>query len=430
MLKNVKSIILILFLISLIFSQQLDLRYSKIIRLNPVEDSSLVYTGLDLLVQNKFKTIKNKKVAVVFSSDDYTRDGRHILDVIRSEFPGQLIVFIQVLESEIKTQSSGFIFSKLDPVSKTKVLSITPDKLKIRYKDVRGCNLLLYDLQDTGIRESTPIAVLIELLKLSARSRIPLIILDRPNPINARVVEGPISNNSSVTKGCSLPIRHGLTIGELAIMINEEKWLDLPKPARLYVIPMFNYKRSMWYDNTGISWKVLPKKLVTIEGLLSYCSLFLAKNTNLSYGDGTYSPYELIGAPWISGERLVANLNSQNFSGVEFSKTVFTPGRIGEVCTEPIYLGRECSGVRLKITDRNTYEPIIVGSYITAIIAQFYPHHFKWLNPDNIDSIFGSDEYRMMVELGGDVKKLYPVWKAKLTEYQILRENYKIYPKE
>ncbi len=430
MLKNVKLIITILFLNSLIFSQQLDLKYSKIIRLNPVEDSSLVYTGLDLLVQNKFKTIKNKKVAVVFGSSSYTRDGRHILDIMKNEFPGQLIVFIQVLESEIKTQSSGLIFSKVDPVSKTKVLSITPDKLKIRYKDVKGCNILLYDLQDTGIRESTPIVVLIELLKLSAKSRIPLIILDRPNPINARVVEGPISNNSSVTKGCPLPIRHGLTIGELAIMINEEKWLDLPKPARLYVIPMFNYKRSMWYDDTGISWKVLPKKLVTVERVLSYCGLFFAENTNLSYGGGTYSPYEIIGAPWISGERLVKNLDKQNFSGVKFSKTVFTPGRIGEVCTDPIYLGRECSGVRLKITDRSTYEPILVGSYIIAIIAQFYPHHFKWLNPDNIDSIFGSDEYRMMVELGGDVKELYPVWIARLTRYQKIREQYFLYKRD
>ncbi len=115
---------------------------------------------------------------------------------------------------------------------------------------------------------------------------------------------------------------------------------------------------------------------------------------------------------------------------MEFSKIVFTPGRIGEVCTEPIYLGRECSGVRLKITNRNTYEPILVGSYITAIIAQFYPHHFKWLNPDDIDYIFGSDEYRMMVELGGNIKKLYPVWNAKLTEYIKIRSKYFVYSED
>ncbi len=186
MLKKDRYIFVIIILTSLIFSQELNLQYSKIIRLNPVEESSLVYTGLYLLVQNKFKTIKNKKLAVVFSSTCYTRNGRHILNVMKNEFTGQLLVFIQVLESVIETQSSGLIFSKLDPVSKTNVLNIAPGKLKIEYEDLKGCNLLLYDLQDT---------------------RIP--------------------------------------------------------------------------------WKVLTKKLVTVEGVLSYCGLFFAENTNLSYGYGT-----------------------------------------------------------------------------------------------------------------------------------------------
>lgn len=128
-------------------------------------------------------------------------------------------------------------------------------------------------------------------------------------------MEDPISTNSSVTKSCHLPIRHGLTIGELAIMINEEKWLELPKPARLYVIPMFNYKRSMWYDDTGLLLKFPFPELVTVEAVLSYSGLSFIEQTNLSYGDGTYTPFELIGAPWISGERLVVSLNNQNFQG-------------------------------------------------------------------------------------------------------------------
>lgn len=383
-----------------------------------------------MLVQNKFKTISTKNLTVVFGSASYTRDNRHIVDVLKNEFPGQLIALIQVLESEIKTLSSGFVFHKVDPVSKTNVMNITPDKLEIRYKDIKGCNLLLYDLQDTGIRESSAVAVLIELLKLSAMDRIPLIVLDSPNPINARVVEGPISTNSPVTKSCHLPIRHGLTIGELAIMINEEKWLELPKPARIYVIPMFNYKRSMWYDDTGLLLKFPFPELVTVEAALSYSGLSFIEQTNLSYGDGTYTPFELIGAPWISGERLVVSLNNQNFSGIEFSKTIFTPIKIEEMSTDPIYLGRECSGFKITVTNRDTYEPVLVGSYIVALIAQLYPHHFKWLNPDNVDSIFGSNEYRMVVELGGDVKKLYPVWKAKLTRYQKIREQYFLYKRD
>ena len=98
--------------------------------------------------------------------------------------------------------------------------------------------------------------------------------------------------------------------------------------------------------------------------------------------------------------------------------------------TDPIHLGRECSGFKITVTNRDTYEPVLVGSYIVALIAQLYPHHFKWLNPDNVDSIFGSNEYRMMVELGGDVKKLYPVWKSKLTGYQKIREQYFLYKRD
>lgn len=325
---------------------------------------------------------------------------------------------------------SGFKYKKIEPESKTNFICLTPDELKIGYEDIKGCNLILYDLQDIGIRESVAITLLIELLKLSAESRIPLLVLDRPNPLTAKMVGSPLLANSPLAKNCPIPLRHGLTTAELAIMINEEDWLKLRKPAILYVVPIANYTQSMWYDNTGLFHINAYLDKLNAEVALLYNSLFFVDHTNLSDGLGTGSPYEIVGAPWISSDFVLSKLVDQRFSGVTFINRSSTPKVARGVHPKPIYDGEECSGIQIIVTNRDVYEPAVVGSYLIGLIAQLYPHHFEWIDTDYIDAIFGGYEYRRSVELGRDLNKFGAIWRAGLTNYQILHEKYRLYPPE
>jgi len=426
MLKNVNIAILILVFPLFLFCKDQDYKYTKILAYQPSSDSAAIHTGLDLLIQNNFKIIKKKKIAIVCNDGSFDRNGSHILDIFTDRKDLQLVSIIQVVEKVYSSESSGMVIVA-DSINPVKNVTISPFQPTVFRKDLNGANLILIDLQNIGIRYENTLNVLISLMNLSAKTRIPLVLLDRPNPITASITEGPLAANSNLVPDARIPWRYGLTFGELALLINEEPWIPGKKGARLYLIPMVNYDRSLWFDQTGLPWGIPLDEIYTIEMLLSYCTTCFFKYSNVSNGQSSLFPWEVGGAPWISGPVIIQTLNRQELSGVEFSLATFVPGSKKNVLMSSQYIGQECTGIRINIMNRKIYRTSQTGSYLLGIIGQLYPRHFRWLNPDNIDSIFGSNEYRMMVELGGDVKELSPVWIARLTEYQKLREQYFLY---
>ena len=427
MCKNVRYLFLLFLMPTLLESQTVEFKNSKIFSLKLAKETEEVCNGLDLLIENRFKPIRAKKIALFFDTYSYTGNGRHIIDVMDETDTFEITSLFEVfgIRESANNQKVSFAIGK--NIKDVKHFQLSPAAYNLGYKYLKGSNLILFDLQSSGIRESITVKILIDLLKISARYRIPLVVLDRPNPLNSEVVEGPISDFSVNAHGCPVPLRYGLTLAELALMINEENWLNFSKPARLYIIPMINYKRDMWYEDTDLYMGYGYFYGLVSENALLYSTLFFAYYTNLSYGIGTDEEFKIVGAPWLSGSDILTRLDAHDFSGARFEKINFIPTSALGKEPKPVYNGEECSGINVSVSDREIYRPAIVGAYLMGLIYQMYPHHLRWKDENLIDAIFGGEGYRRSVELQGDLVKYIGIWESDLSEYQKSCTKYWLY---
>jgi len=426
MFKTENRLLLIL-LLPLFLLAESSFQNTKIINYKPSIDSLKLHLGIDLLAQNDFSLVKKKKIAVVCNDGSLDRSGVHILDIIDNRDDFQLVSIIQLSEKIFNSESSGIVFVQTDSIDIVKNITITPANPVIKRADLNGANLMLVDLQNIGIRYDINFQVLISLLKLGADSRIPIVILDRPDPITATIMEGPLAVPDGLNCDTGIPWRFGMTLGEMALLINEEGWIDAKKAARIFLVPMANYNRSDWYDQLGISWGIPLDDIYTIDNLLKYCSTCFYRFTNVSNGPGSLFQYEVGGAPWISGPVILNRLNSSSETYVEFSLVSFFPGVHSTVLSATKYLGQECTGIRINVLDRDNYRSSTVGTYLLGTIAQMYSSHFRWNNSKEIDMLFGDDSYRVTIDTGSNIQQLYPVWISRLTEFQKLRNKYFLY---
>jgi len=415
-----KLILCFIIFYSLSSAQDSVFQNSKIFHLNAKNDTLDLHTGLDLLIENQFSSIRNKKIAVFFNSGSYDRKNRHAADIFRDELKGAVVSYIELPESVMPEKDGNLTFSSVSSDSGSRHMTVSRSLSDLNVGVLNDCDVIVWDVQDIGLRESTTILTLVKTIQLSAETRKPLLILDRPNPLTSSIVEAPVSMNSPLLKGCPLPFRYGMTIGELALMMNEENWLKTKKPARMFIIPMKNYRRTMWYDETGMNWRLPLKNILTVETLLSYATSIFTFPSNINVETGSSFQYEVFGAEWISPDELVSALNSQKISGIEFIKTGFLPDETSDSAQTQ-------TRVRWIIRDRNLYRPSTVGAVTVGLIGQLYPHRFQWTNPAAVDMLVGSDEYRFFIRMGMDLKKLEPAWNADLTGYQITRSKYLLY---
>ncbi|MBN2602365.1 MAG: DUF1343 domain-containing protein [Candidatus Marinimicrobia bacterium] len=427
MFKTENRFLLLLLLPLFLLSENSSFQNTKIINYKPSTDSLKLHLGIDLLTQNDFNLLKKKKIAVICNDGSLARNGVHILDIIENHDDFQLASIIQVSEKIFNTESSGMVFVQTDTVDIVKNITITPVNPVIKRADLTGANLMLVDLQNIGIRYDVNFQVLISLLKISADSRIPMVLLDRPDPITATIMEGPLAVPDGLNCDTGIPWRFGMTLGEMALLINEEGWIDSQKAARVFLVLMRNYNRSDWYDQLGINWGIALDEVYTVENLLKYCSTCFYYFTNVSNGPGSLFQYEVGGAPWISGPVLLNRLNNRCEPYVEFSLVTFIPGVHGTAFSTTKYIGLECTGIRINVLDRDNYRCSLVGTYLLGTIAQMYSRHFRWSNSETIDALFGDDSYRVIVDTGSNIQQLYPVWISRLTEFQKLRNKYILY---
>ncbi|MCX7975154.1 MAG: DUF1343 domain-containing protein, partial [Candidatus Aminicenantes bacterium] len=214
---------------------------------------------------------------------------------------------------------------------------------------VKEIEVMLFDLQDVGTRVYTYIATMAYAMEACAEAGLPFIVLDRPNPINGQAMEGPILKYPEFSSFIGLypiPLRHGMTVGELALLINDKY---LKKKAKLFVIPMEGWKRKMWFDETGLPWVIPSPNMPTLDTATVYPGQVLFEGTNVSEGRGTTKPFELCGAPWIDGYELAKKMNSLNLPGVRFREAWFTP-------TFSKYRGELCGGVQIHVFNRDLFQ--------------------------------------------------------------------------
>jgi uncharacterized protein YbbC (DUF1343 family) len=282
-----------------------------------------------------------------------------------------------------------------------------------------GIDVMVFDLQDVGTRVYTFVATMAYAMQACADAGIPFIVLDRPNPINGVTMEGPIleyPKHSSFIGLYPIPLRHGMTIGELALLFNAK---FLPKKANLTVVPMENWRRDEWFDETSLPWIMPSPNMPTLDTATVYPGQVMLEGTDLSEGRGTTKPFEIFGAPWIDGFVLAEKLNELHLPGVKFREVWFTP-------TFSKFKGELCGGCQIHVTNRNEFRSIATTLYILSTVKKLYGDKLEF-HASYFDKVMGTSSVREALERGESVEKIVAGFQPGLDEFARERAPFLLY---
>ena len=406
--------------------------FSEVLEIPDLSFFNQVYTGLDILEQMDFKLIEGKSVAIFTNQTAVNRNGTHILDLLK-KVPSVKVSALLAPENGIwgidDKRAALIGREQIDPVHGAPIIDMFEKYLHPPHWVMDKTDLILVDYQDTGSRYSPYMTTLSKIFESASEWEIPVIILDRPNPIRGDIVDGPLPRAEYQTYESYhlFPIRHGLTLGEASILINEMGWVKDLKRVELTVVPMSNWKRNMWFNETELVWKNPTPFLIDEQSLLAYVGMDLFRGTNMNIGFGTNSPYMVVGSPWLGASYLVHLLNDQGLKGVEFKSVNYRPTGSIHHNRVPRYDGQSCSGIKIKITDRNTYSPIATSTTIMLLINQLHPREFQWEANDYIDKLFGSNLLRLLAAQKKPPDHLPAQWVHDVYKFNQFRQPYLIY---
>ncbi|HKE05526.1 MAG TPA: DUF1343 domain-containing protein, partial [Blastocatellia bacterium] len=274
---------------------------------------------------------------------------------------------------------------------------------------------LVFDIQDVGARFYTYISTLGLAMEAAAKNKKSFVVLDRVNPINGQDVEGPLADPDklSFVAHHPIPIRHGMTVGELARLFNKERNIN----ADLHVVRVEDWKRSQWFDSTGLTWVNPSPNMRSLTEATLYPGVCLLEPTNVSVGRGTDTPFEVVGAPWIDGPKLAEALNNAKLPGVRFAPVRFTP-------KSSVHKDAECGGVNIIITRRDLFEPVITGLEMAAQLKKLYPKDFS---TERFNRLLVNQKVFDAFRQGADARAMRQVWEAELEGFRAIRRKYLLY---
>jgi len=370
-------------------------------------------TGLDVLERDNFQLLQGKRIGLITNQTGVDRQGRRNVDAIRAA--GVAVAALFSPEHGIGgTEDRDGIDDAVDPATGIKILSLYGKTRRPTPEMLRGLDALVFDIQDVGVRFYTYESTLLYAMEEAAKARLPFYVLDRPDPITGQHVEGPMldADKISFTGSWPLPLRHGMTIGELAKLFNGEKHLRLD----LHVVEMTGWKRAEWFEATGLPWVDPSPNIRSLNEALLYPGLALLENsTNYSVGRGTDTPFEQIGADWIRGRDLVKWLNARAIPGVQIFPQRFRPASSN-------FSGKTIEGIRFVVTNRDIFSPSQLGLDLAAGLAALYPGKIVWEKNRNL---IGNSGVMHALASGADAG---PAGRAGIGEFLKVRERYLIYP--
>ena len=379
-----------------------------------IHPATQVATGLDVLETENFAPLKGLRVGLITNQTGVDTDGNRGVDLL-FHAPGVSLTKIFSPEHGLQGNRDGKIPSERDAGTGLPVYSLYGETRKPTEGMLRDIDALVFDIQDAGVRFYTYATTMAYAMEAAARRNIDFYVLDRPDPIAANIVQGPMleATMTSFTSYFPLPVRHGMTIGELARLFNQEGHIG----ARLHVIEMRGYRRRDWYDETGIPWIPPSPNLRTLTEATLYPGVALVEGANVSVGRGTDTPFELLGAPWIDGRKLADALNRRDIAGVFFIPANFTPD-------DSRYVHQPCHGVRLLLTDRRELDSPFLGIELASTLHQLYPEQF---HTKEILSMVGSPSWVQAITDGKDPRSIAPQWQEGLREFSALRKRFLLY---
>jgi len=378
-------------------------------------DDATVHTGLDVLAAEAFAPLAGARVGLITNQSGRDSAGRRGIDLMR-EAEGVKLVAIFAPEHGIDGDLNGPVTPGRERTTGLPIYSLYGPVKRPTTAMLDGVDALVFDLQDVGVRFYTYVTTMAYAMEAAARKGIPFYVLDRPDPIAAAIVQGPILDEDlrSFTGYFALPVRYGMTSGELALLLNSENHIG----ADLRVVKMRGYRRSAWYDETGLRWINPSPNLQSVRAATLYPGVALVEGTNVSVGRGTPAPFELLGAPWIDGAVLASYLNQRAIPGVRFKPAEFTP-------TENPYAHRRCHGVRIVVEDRRILDAPALGVELASALQRLDPRTFQL---DRTVGLIGARWVLQAIRDGEDPRSIVQHWQGPLERSLELRAKYLLYP--
>jgi uncharacterized protein YbbC (DUF1343 family) len=373
-----------------------------------------VLTGIDVLEQNGIEELRGMQVGLVTNHTGLDRLGRPTIDVLNTA-PGVKLVALFAPEHGIRGLADEKVSDTKDERTGLPVYSLYGETRRPAQEQLKALNAIVYDIQDVGTRFYTYMATLGYVMEEASKAHLPVYVLDRPNPIGGLQVEGPIADADklSFTAYHRIPVRHGMTIGELARLFNDERKLG----CDLRVIKMQNYRRTMWFDATGLKWVNPSPNMRSLAEATLYPGLGLLETTNLSVGRGTDTPFEVAGAPYIDGRRLARYLNELRLAGVRFVPVEFTP-------SASVFKGEHCGGVNILVVDRAVFRPVATGVEIAAALHNLYPRDWK---VDGFARLIANSDAFERLKRGEKPEEIVRAWLTSLETFQLSRTKALLY---
>jgi uncharacterized protein YbbC (DUF1343 family) len=371
-------------------------------------------TGLDVLEAQKFAPLRGKRVGLITNHTGVDSQGRSTVDIL-SHAPGVQLVALFSPEHGLAGNNDEKFSSTKDPSTGLPVHSLYGETQRPTDEMLTGIDTLVFDVQDAGVRFYTYTTTMAYCMEEAAKHNIAFFVLDRPDPMGGEIVEGPMldPDKTSFTAYFPLPVRYGLTIGELAQLFNAENHLGVD----LHVIAMKNWHRNYFFESTGIKWIPPSPNLRTTKGAILYPGIEILQNAGVSVGRGTQTPFEEFGAPWLNGEEVAAALNERHLPGVRFSAQPFIP-------VAGLYSGQRCGGVAIRGTDRFTVRSMRVGLEIAALLQKLYPKQF---DAEKLLLLLGNAETVQQLAAGVSPEKIIASWAPALTAFDAVRRKYFLY---
>src|ERR1700674_471208 len=377
-------------------------------------NAARVMVGLYVLESERFAPLRGKHIGVITNHTGLDAQGRTTIDAL-THAPGIQVVALFTPEHGLGGTKDENVSSTKDPVSGLPVYSLYSETRRPTDEMLAGIDALVFDVQDAGVGFYTYTTTMAYCMEEAAKRKIAFFVLDRPNPLGGEIVEGPMldPDKTSFVGYFSLPVRYGLTIGELAQLFNEENHIQ----CDLHVVAMKNWHRNYFFDSTGIKWIPPSPNLRTTKGSILYPGIEILQNAGVSVGRGTQTPFEEFGPPWLSGDDVAVALNERHLSGVHFVAQPFIP--IGGPNS-----GQRCGGVAIRITDRFTARSMRTGLEIAAILQKLYPKEF---DSEKLLLLTGNSDTIQQLHSGATPEKIVASWSASLTAFDQIRRKYFLY---
>jgi len=386
--------------------------------------------GIDVLMESKLDLLEGKRVGVVTNQTGMDSRGTHIIDLLYNE-PDVKLAALFAPEHGIRGDVEGGyqIDSQKDSKTGVPILSIYGKIKKPTPEMLKNIDVLVFDIQDVGTRFYTYISTMSNCMEAAAENNIEFIVLDRPNPITGAMVEGPVLEEEykSFVGIHPIALRHGMTVGELARMFNEEGWLANGIKAKLTVIRVENWTRESWYGELGRKWIKPSPNMPSPTTALLYPGMGLLETNNVSEGRGTTTPFENIGAPWLDNTSLAKILIDADIPGIKIDTTSYVPIDMPGAVMNPKFEGQRCKGLKFTITDPLRFPSVEFGIHLICAVKKMHPSKFAWRSVRGPLIMFGNSKTPKAIDEGKSAGEITQSWQPKLDAFKKIRAKYLLY---